>query len=227
VTILGGAGVMGTLKLAAHDRVTTAVTWEREIAPIVAAHCTTCHTGQPGTTVSLATYEAARPWARAIRQQVLTRRMPIWRAARGYGEFANDPTLSPFEITLIVAWADGGAPKSAPLKSPAPAIGVAARALPLFTAPSSLREQTMPCTGHVTPAGTLLGLRPRLTAGGSVRVAAAWPNGDRRIVGWFRDGDPGDEAIYWLRTGLDLRGGVSIEAGGAPPGPCAVSLVIR
>ena len=36
---------------------------------------------------------------------------PKWKAARGYGDFANDPSLSPFEIALMAAWADGGAPE--------------------------------------------------------------------------------------------------------------------
>ncbi len=61
--------------------------------------------------MSLASYEAARPWARAIKEEVLTRRMPKWQAARGYGDFSNDPSLSPFQIALVVAWADGGAPR--------------------------------------------------------------------------------------------------------------------
>ena len=44
-----------------------------------------------------------------MREEVLARRMPKWHAARGYGAFANDPSLSAFDISLIVAWADGGA----------------------------------------------------------------------------------------------------------------------
>ena len=61
--------------------------------------------------MSLTSYDEARPWARAIREEVLSRRMPMWHAARGYGEFSNDPSLSPFEIALVAAWVDGGAPK--------------------------------------------------------------------------------------------------------------------
>jgi hypothetical protein len=56
----------------------------------------------------LTTYEDARRWAEAIRHQVLTRRMPIWHAARGYGAFANDPQLTPAEQAVIAAWVDGG-----------------------------------------------------------------------------------------------------------------------
>ena len=61
----------------------------------------------------LTTYEEARPWAKAIKEEVLARRMPKWHVVRGYGDFSNDPSLSPFEIALIAAWADGGAPASA------------------------------------------------------------------------------------------------------------------
>jgi hypothetical protein len=61
----------------------------------------------------LTTYEEVRPWARAIKAQVLTRRMPVWHAARGYGAFTNDPTLTPIEIAMLVAWVDGGLPRGA------------------------------------------------------------------------------------------------------------------
>jgi hypothetical protein len=222
---LAAAGAVTALRVSAHDRVTTAVTWDGEIAPIVAAHCAACHSGQAGTPVSLATYEAARPWARAIRQQVITRRMPIWRAARGYGEFANDPSLSPFEISLIVAWADGGAPKNTPAKSPAPIVA-AEPAMALIAPPSRVREATIACGGHVTQTGLLVGLRLRLSTGGSLRVMAAWPNGERRILGWFRDGDPADETTYWLRTPIDLRAGVSLASSPSSQA-CSLALMLR
>ncbi len=61
----------------------------------------------------LTTYENVRPWARAIKEQVLTRRMPKWHAARGFGSFANDPTLTPIEIAMVVSWVDGGLPHGA------------------------------------------------------------------------------------------------------------------
>ena len=71
----------------------------------------TCHAPDGRGPMSLATYEDARPWARTIKEEVMTRRMPKWHAVRGYGDFSNDPSLSPFEIALIAAWADGGAPQ--------------------------------------------------------------------------------------------------------------------
>lgn len=97
----------------AHDPITTRVTFSREIRAILAAHCTVCHARGGSAPMPLVTYEDVRPWARAIKEQALTRRMPKWHAARGFGAFADDPTLTPFEIALVVAWVDGGVPRGA------------------------------------------------------------------------------------------------------------------
>lgn len=64
--------------------------------------------------MSLATWADARPWAKAMKAQVVSGRMPRWSASRGFGHFANDRGISPFEVALISTWADGGAPKGEP-----------------------------------------------------------------------------------------------------------------
>jgi hypothetical protein len=220
-------GAVTMLKVGAHDRITTGVTWDREIAPIVVARCVTCHSGSTGSPVSLAGYEAARPWARAIRQQVLTRQMPVWRAARGYGEFANDPSLSPFEISLIVAWVDGGAPKSPPARAAGPLVTALLPSLPVISPPARVRESSAPCAERVTPDGVIVGLRPQLGRGGAVRVMATWPGGERRILAWFRDGDPADRTTYWLRTPVEVRRGAAIVTDATPAEPCALALIVR
>ncbi|MEK6405982.1 MAG: hypothetical protein AABN34_03355 [Acidobacteriota bacterium] len=67
------------------------------------------HTG--GIAMSLATYDEARPWAKAIKEEILEKRMPPWPAAKGYGEFRNAPSLTQRDVDLIVNWVEGGAPK--------------------------------------------------------------------------------------------------------------------
>ncbi len=57
------------------------------------------------------TYQQTRPWARAIREAVLLKKMPPWFAEPGYGPFANDRTLPQEEIDTLVRWADAGAPE--------------------------------------------------------------------------------------------------------------------
>src|SRR5262245_24896465 len=87
----GATGIMAFPPLLAHDPTTTRVTWNREISRILQARCVSCHSSGGRGPMSLVAYEDARPWAKAIREEVLTRRMPKWHAARGYGDFSNDP----------------------------------------------------------------------------------------------------------------------------------------
>jgi len=58
---------------------------------------------------SFLNYESTRPWAKAIRAAVLTKKMPPWPADRRFGRFLNDPTLTQSEIDTLAAWVDGGA----------------------------------------------------------------------------------------------------------------------
>jgi hypothetical protein len=74
--------------------------------------------------MSLLTYEDARPWARAIRENVVTRTMPPWHIDRNIGirKFKDDPSLSDAEIATIVQWVDQGAPRGNPADLPPPRV---------------------------------------------------------------------------------------------------------
>jgi len=65
-------------------------------------------------------YDQTRPWAKAIKQAVLTKKMPPWNAEAAPGQFQNDPSLTPQEIGKLVAWADAGAPAGDPKDAPPP-----------------------------------------------------------------------------------------------------------
>lgn len=107
-----------------HDAPTTKLTWTREISRLVTQRCVGCH--QPGGVApfSLRTYAEARPWAVAIKEEVLQRKMPPWPAAKGFGLFANDISMPQEEINRLAEWAEGGAPE-----------GEAAYLRPSFVAP--------------------------------------------------------------------------------------------
>jgi len=201
------AGAFLVCTLHAHDRITTRVTWDREIAPIVDARCVDCHRSGGRSTIALATYQQARPWAAAIKEEVLTRRMPKWSAARGYGEFANDPSLSPFEIALIAAWVDGGAPESEKNKTTALPATPTVKPDP-FSPPrdSAVRTMFVPC-GEQPATGKLLAVRPVLDENGSAGIAALLPNGRQEIIAWIRDYDPDYATTYWLRRPVVLPPG--------------------
>jgi hypothetical protein len=66
----------------------------------------------------LVTYAQARPWAEAIKEETLSRRMPPWPAERGFGAFSNDIGLTPREFEFLISWIDGGVPEGT---DPAPA----------------------------------------------------------------------------------------------------------
>jgi hypothetical protein len=93
-----------------HDIITTKVTFDREIVRLFDTHCISCHR-EGGTAFSLATYKDARPWAKAIGEEVLQRRMPPWGAVKGFGDFRNDQGLTAEQLELIVDWEEGGAPE--------------------------------------------------------------------------------------------------------------------
>jgi hypothetical protein len=94
----------------AHDVITTKLTWNREISRIVISRCASCH-HKDGSAFSLMTYAEARPWAVAIKEEVLSRRMPPWGAVKGFGEFRNDVGLTGEQIEWITAWVVGGVPE--------------------------------------------------------------------------------------------------------------------
>jgi len=101
------------MKLRAHDVITTKLTWDREISRIVVLRCAVCHhTG--GRAFSLMTYAQARPWAVAIKEEILSRRMPPWGAVKGFGDFRNDQGLTSEQIEWITAWVGGGVPEGDP-----------------------------------------------------------------------------------------------------------------
>jgi len=95
-----------------------APTFTKDVAPILYQRCVQCHRPNDIAPMSLLDYKSARPWARAIRESVLSRKMPPWFADPHYGSFANDARLSAAEIETIKAWVDAGAPEGNPRELP-------------------------------------------------------------------------------------------------------------
>ncbi|MFN7994084.1 MAG: thiol-disulfide isomerase [Bryobacteraceae bacterium] len=93
-------------------------TFSKDVAPIFFARCTGCHRPNEIAPMSLLDYQSARPWAKAIREAVLTRKMPPWYADPNYGSFSNDASLSESEIAAIKTWVDAGAPEGDPRDLP-------------------------------------------------------------------------------------------------------------
>jgi hypothetical protein len=124
VLILGiVAGALSIGRAAANDKTSpdsTTVTFNKDVLPILQNNCQTCHRAGEVAPMSLGTYREARPWAVAIKNAVLSKKMPPWFADPRYGHFSNERKLSPEEIKTLVRWADQGAVEGDPKDRPAP-----------------------------------------------------------------------------------------------------------
>ena len=113
---------------AAADRSEGAVTFSKDVAPILQENCQTCHRPGDIAPMSLMTFKEARPWAKSIRQVVSDRTMPPWHADAPAGTFHNERILSEGERKTLASWATAGAPKGDDRDMP-PAPKLAVRSL--------------------------------------------------------------------------------------------------
>jgi hypothetical protein len=96
----------------AHEPITTKVTFNKEVVRILERNCLGCHApNKIKSDIPLTTYDEARPWAKAIKEEVLEKRMSPFQAVRGYGGFVHDYTLPQRDVELLISWIEGGAPR--------------------------------------------------------------------------------------------------------------------
>ena len=107
--------ICGGATAAAQD---LSVTFNRDVLPILQKNCQTCHRPGEVAPMSFVSYKDARPWAKAMKVAVASRKMPPWFADPQYGHSLNDRALKQSDIDTIAKWADTGAlegdPKTAP-----------------------------------------------------------------------------------------------------------------
>ncbi len=116
VTILAGSALAAAVTSAKP-------TYSKDVAPILNQRCVGCHRTGEAAPMPLTSYRDVRPWAKAIREAVLVRRMPVWLADPQFGKFHNQRRLDQREIDTIVGWVDAGAPEGdARQLPPAPAL---------------------------------------------------------------------------------------------------------
>ena len=95
-----------------HEPITTKVMFNKDVIRILEQNCLGCHAlGKIKADIPLTTYEEARPWAKAIKEEVLEKRMMPYQAVRGYGSFEHDYTLPQRDVELLISWIEGGAPR--------------------------------------------------------------------------------------------------------------------
>ena len=213
-------GLIGAAIARAHEPITTKLTWTQQISRIIFKRCAGCH-HDGGAVFSLASYDAARPWAKAIREEVLERRMPPWGTVEGIRAYQDDPSLTALEIEMIVNWVEGGAPEGDPVYLPS---------LPSFFA--SLPKARMPLPrgmvlrNAVTMRETIraTGITPQdLPTGASMEVTAYQPDGTVDHLIWLRNYREQWTRTYWFSDPVELPRGTQVVVHSTAPATAILS----
>ncbi len=156
------------------------ITFTKDVLPIMQKRCQNCHRPGEVAPMSFLTYNEVRPWAKAIREAVLTKKMPPWFADPHYGKFSNDRSLGKDEIDTLVSWVDGGVREGDPKDAPAPVAWVDGWSI---GKPDAIFE--MPHDFDVPAAGTIeyqyIVIPSGFTKDTWVQAAEARP-GNRKLV---------------------------------------------
>jgi hypothetical protein len=158
------------------------------------------------------TYGQVRPWAVAIKEEILRRRMPPWGAVKGFGEFRNDQGLSAEELEVLLSWIDGGVPEGADGD------------LPEIPKATALAKPVLPKNALAVTADYKLlrpmrldGVQPKsLPAGASVRLTAELPDGRVEPLVWLDQYRAEFGHPFLFKAPLALPAGTAIR--GLPQG---------
>jgi Flp pilus assembly protein TadD len=96
------------------------LTFNKDIAPIVFQHCARCHRSGGAGPFPLITYQDVRRHGSQIVAVTQSRYMPPWPPERGYGDFADDRSLTSQQIARIAGWVKQGTPEGSASDLPPP-----------------------------------------------------------------------------------------------------------
>ena len=199
----------------AHDIITTKITFTKEISRLIYKRCATCH-HEGGVAFSLTTYDQARPWAKAIKEEALERRMPPWEAIKGFGEFRDDRGLTEEELETISAWVEGGAPEGETKYLPSRSKLTAWQDPP---APKGSSEVVIGDGQKIAASSKVLAIRAKnLKAGASVQIIAIRPDSSVEPLLWIYQYNPAFHRTYYYVSPVALPAGTKIEMSPAAAG---------
>jgi mono/diheme cytochrome c family protein len=88
----------------------TPVSYEKDIAPIIAENCASCHRAGGIAPFAMDSHTMLQGWAPMIREVLMTKRMPPGQLDGHVGDFINDMLITNEEIQKVVHWVEAGAP---------------------------------------------------------------------------------------------------------------------
>jgi hypothetical protein len=215
--VILSASILSAPSAFAHDIITTPITWDREISRIIYERCASCH-HDGGRAFSLMTYAEARPWAVAIKEEVLDRRMPPWGAVKGFGDFRNDKALTPEQMELIISWVGGGVPEGEAKDLPPD---------PKFDqhTPEVTSHGSIAVTGELQLRKSFLldGISPKnVPENAAFQITAELPDGSIEPLLWFEHYSAKFAHPFFYRNAIELPAGAKIH--GVPQGSTVLLL---
>ena len=218
--------LLGTRPTSSHEPVTTKIRFNKEIVRIFRDHCLACHQPGSNTKVFLHNYPAARPWAKAIKEEVLERRMPPSQIVKGFGQFDDDHGLTQHEVDQIVAWVDGGTPKGddkdLPLDQAPPTnketndsritglklLGLRATE----EIPAGAEHYRIESSVRISAHAEAIAIRPLLLPfAQSLEVTAHRPDGTTEVLVWAQEYRYDSQPTYYFKEPVRLPKGTRVK----------------
>ena len=97
-----------------------ALTFNKDIAPIIFNNCASCHRPNAVAPFSLLSYQDVKKRAKQIAYVTEKRIMPPWKADQGDYEFKDARRLTGEQIGMIGRWVEAGSPEGSPKDAPPP-----------------------------------------------------------------------------------------------------------
>jgi Copper type II ascorbate-dependent monooxygenase, C-terminal domain len=176
-------------------------TWSKDVLPVVQRRCQGCHATGGAAPFSMETWAQAAPHAAGIARMVESRAMPPWKADDACRPLKDSRRLSDDELSVIVAWARGGAPEGDPVQAPSNPTSLPA--LPWVDAELSMASPYTPSTARPDDYRCFV-IDPKLP-------------GERDLIGY--DIVPGQRSLvhHVLLYGMPRAEALGLDA--AEPGP--------
>ncbi len=96
----------------AHEQLAEAgVSYSKDVAPVLAENCATCHRDGGIAPFALNSHAMAQGWSPMIREVLMTKRMPPGQIDPHIGNFRNHYTLTPDEQQKVLHWIATGSVK--------------------------------------------------------------------------------------------------------------------
>lgn len=93
-------------------------TWHRDVQPIVAEKCGTCHVDGDIAPFALTTYEETSSLATILAPSIASGDMPPWPPTAGCSEYTHSLALSEEQREILLTWIDQGTPEGDPSEAP-------------------------------------------------------------------------------------------------------------